>query len=135
METNTILVLSLVALGVVFLIRRIFMASTMISVEDASKLVSENKAVLLDIREMDEVRQGMAEPAQWLPLSKITSQSNDWKKFIESTPKNLEVILYCASGGRASMAKMLFEQAGFKTHNMGGMSKWAFAGLPVRQGP
>lgn len=90
-------------------------------------------AVLVDVREDDEVKDGMAADAQWMPLSKIEANSPEWAAFQKKLPKDKKIVLYCAAGGRAGkVAKMLTEK-GYQTANMGGFSSWEAAGLPVKK--
>lgn len=104
-----------------------------ISPRDAFEKVSQGTAVLVDVREQDEIEEGMAAPAQWMPTSEIDENSPRWKGFIETLPKNKPVILYCAAGVRSGRAAALLETLGYQTLNVGGYNDWTGAGLPTRK--
>jgi rhodanese-related sulfurtransferase len=102
-----------------------------VDAKEADGLVRNRLAVLVDVREADEVKaSGIAQGALWFPTSKVKENGADWAKFKETLPKDKMVVLYCAAGGRAgSIAKDLAAQ-GYQTGNMGGFSDWQKAGLP-----
>lgn len=108
------------------------MASDAIDPQGADRLLKGGRAVLIDIREKDEVAEGMAAPAQWLAMSEIQAESPKWQAFLKELKKDKEVILYCRSGRRASVIAPRFQRDGFKVRNMGGFSAWKSAGLPVK---
>jgi rhodanese-related sulfurtransferase len=100
-----------------------------ISAADAAARVKAGSAVLVDVREADEIATGMAEPAVWMPSSRIGGE--EWKRFVAAIPKEQEVILYCRSGRRSHQAGLRLASLGYRTSNMGGFSAWTQAGLPV----
>ena len=90
-------------------------------------------ATLIDVREEDEVKEGMAEGAVWIPTSKIKSNDQQWVEFLKRQPKDKKLIFYCAAGVRAGKVAALAAQQGFKTANIGGFKDWVGAGLPVKK--
>jgi rhodanese-related sulfurtransferase len=90
-------------------------------------------AVLVDVREKEELARGMAEPALWFPTSKIEDSPDEWKSFVAKLPKDKQIIFYCAGGGRAGDAAEKVAAQGYKAANMGGYADWVKAGLPVRK--
>jgi rhodanese-related sulfurtransferase len=103
-----------------------------VSPKETEGLLRNNFALLVDVRESDEVTEGIAAPARWAPLSKMENEA-DWKAFASSLPKDKQIVFYCASGGRAQRVAEKLAQLGFKTGNMGGYDDWKSAGLPVRK--
>lgn len=100
------------------------------------KLVQAGKAILLDVREESELKaSGIAEGAAWLPTSKISENHEDWQDFKKKLPKDKEIVIYCAVGGRAGRVAELLSQEGYHTHNMGGLKEWQAAKLPVKKFP
>lgn len=97
---------------------------------EAVQLVTEGRAVLIDVREADEWESGVAQPAALLPLSDLTSARRIWKPFLDQVGGR-EIILYCRSGSRSGHAARLLAAEGFKTANAGGLSDWRRAGLPI----
>lgn len=90
-------------------------------------------AVLVDVREEPELKAGLAEPALWMPTSKIESNSEEWKNLVKSLPKDKQIIFYCAGGSRAQDAAETLAKQGFRTANMGGFEDWQKTGLPTRE--
>lgn len=83
---------------------------------------------LIDVRTDSEVANGMISGALQFDLSKM-----DFKESISKLDKSKPVFVYCAVGGRSSMASEVLEQAGFeKVYNLsGGINAWQAAGLPL----
>ncbi|MBS0664673.1 MAG: rhodanese-like domain-containing protein [Verrucomicrobia bacterium] len=92
--------------------------------------IREGEAFLVDVREPDEWRAGVAQRARLLPLSDLTGSRAQWRKFLAEA-KDREIYLYCASGGRSGLAARLLAGEGFRTANTGGLGDWADAGWPV----
>ena len=102
-----------------------------ISPQDAAAQVSAGKAVLVDVRERNELDAGMAQGAHWYPTSSIKSDPDGFHQFIASLPADQTIVLYCASGGRSGKAAEIATQQGRKAANAGGFKDWQEAGLPV----
>lgn len=103
-----------------------------VSVSETQGLLNNDFAILLDVREQDELAAGMAAPALWFPTSKAVSGSAEWEAFLEKLPKDKEIVIYCASGGRAGRVASELAGRGYRTANMGGFFDWAKAGMPVK---
>jgi rhodanese-related sulfurtransferase len=99
---------------------------------EAAQLVTEGRAVLVDVREPAEWSDGVAAPAALLPLSDLTGARRNWKLFLDQVGGR-EIILYCRSGSRSGHAARLLAAEGFRTANAGGFGDWRRAGLPVRK--
>jgi phage shock protein E len=76
------------------------------------KDIENGKAILVDVRTVDEYNSGHAAYAFNAPLDEISSADLD---------KNKRLYLYCASGGRSQMAAMLLSQKGYDVVNIGGL--------------
>jgi rhodanese-related sulfurtransferase len=101
--------------------------------QEAQKLVLEGKAVLVDVREQDELEQtGTAEGALWMPLSELVEDTDQWRAFKQSLPRDKQVILFCKSGGRSGRMTEFLCCEGLQAVNLGGFSDWKNAGLPVK---
>lgn len=100
---------------------------------EAMGLIRNDFAVLVDVREESEVKEGMAEPAQWMPLGKIKANAPEWQALLAKTPKDKQIVFYCARGRRAGEAAELTTALGYKSGNMGGYSEWVNAKLPTRK--
>ena len=126
------LVFIVVALAVGFvLLRPLLFGGRRIAAAAAYPKIQAGDAVLIDVREPDEWKSGVAAPAQLLPLSDLQGERRQWAPFLAAN-KDKELILYCASGIRSGRAALLLRKEGFKTVNLGAFSRWRQAGLPTR---
>lgn len=98
----------------------------------AAAAAADGKAVVVDVREADEVMRGMAGPAMWMPTSLIKDGGAEWERFTASLSKETPVYLYCESGGRSDWAAGRLRALGFQATNIGGYADWVGAGGPVR---
>ncbi len=83
-------------------------------------------ALLIDVRQPDEFRQGHAADAKLIPLGELASRLKD-------IPRDRDVLLICRSGNRSGSAQRQLLQLGYdRVWNVtGGMNAWTSAGLPV----
>lgn len=89
------------------------------------------EAVVIDIREPGEVQAtGKAACAIHIPLATLRMKADPSSPECHPALKNDKpVVLYCASGGRASMAQQIMQQMGHKqVYNLGGLMHWQQAG-------
>jgi len=86
--------------------------------EVEKKLAASEPLNIIDVREDDEVAQGMIPGAAHIALQTIPEN-------IDSLNKDKEYVLVCRSGGRSGKAQEFLEAKGFHTVNMvGGMLDW-----------
>lgn len=103
------------------------------TLQEAHQLRLAGKAVIVDVREGEELREtGMAEGALWMPTSKMSEEPEEWDAFVGKLPRQLPVLVYCRSGNRSGRVAELLCQMGFQAENLGGFSSWKCAGLPVQ---
>lgn len=82
------------------------------------KLEQNENLNIIDVRENEEVAQGMIPTAKHIPLQQIPEA-------VDELDKNQEYIMVCRSGGRSMNAALYMNQQGYKTVNMvGGMLDW-----------
>ncbi len=81
--------------------------------------MKEGKAVIVDVREKDEIQQGMIKDALWFPLSKIENNKN-WKKDFMRLTKGKEIFLYCRSGRRTGKVMSILKTKKIDSQNLGG---------------
>jgi rhodanese-related sulfurtransferase len=103
-----------------------------VTAREAAQLISEDKAVLVDVREPSEWEYGVAAPAHLLPLSDLKGRREKWASFLPQH-RERELILYCLSGGRSGSAATILSGEGFRVANLGGLAAWRGARLPIRQ--
>jgi rhodanese-related sulfurtransferase len=100
---------------------------------DAAKLVADDKAVLVDVREPKEwAETGVAASAKLLPKSDFDGPKTQWKEFLAGVGDR-KIIVYCRSGRRSELVGAELAKEGYKTLNAGGFAEWQKAGLPTRK--
>lgn len=93
---------------------------------DASKMVSEQQAIILDVREDSEWNQQRIPGAIHISLAQLNSRLSELDHY-----KELPIIAQCRSGRRSQSAQKILMTAGFsKAYNLeGGLIAWRKAGL------
>jgi len=99
-----------------------------ISVSDAKALFDKGGVTFLDCRDQKEFKSGHIPGA--VNISRGLLEFKIGKKISD---KNAQIIMYCKSGGRGSLASCSIGRMGYKNvKNMdGGWKAWAKAGYPV----
>jgi rhodanese-related sulfurtransferase len=98
-----------------------------ISIEDTNTALLENPDLfLLDVREPAELEElGYLEGAVHIPMRELTLN-------LDQIPADQEIIVYCKSGWRGSIATIALQVLGYDAHNMsGGITGWIAAEYPV----
>lgn len=106
-----------------------------ISLDEAKRLISDEGALLVDVRDGQEV----------LESGKLSDALNVSRGMLEfradsSTPyhnpefrTDRPIILYCASGGRSCLSGKVLQDLGYtKVYNLGGFKEVAEAGFPTQ---
>ena len=89
------------------------------SPREAYTLSSEGKAVIVDVREFEEISHGMIRDALWFPKSKMSTDPEAVKSFKEIIDGK-KVYLYCKSGKRAEACQQILEGQGISAESIGG---------------
>jgi rhodanese-related sulfurtransferase len=96
--------------------------------ELSEKLKGDKRAVVVDVRQPEEYREGHIVGSKLIPLGELNRRLNE-------LPKSKEIICVCASGSRSQSATKLLVDAGYTAFDMkGGMFMWQRANLPVKKG-
>ena len=99
-----------------------------ISIEDAKALLEDINAVILDVREGQELREtGKIKGAIHVPrgLLEFIFRPED---YIEDE-ENMKILVYCAAGARAALAAKTLMDIGYKNvFNLGGFKEWVEGG-------
>ncbi|MCD6306035.1 MAG: hypothetical protein J7M32_07080 [Deltaproteobacteria bacterium] len=101
---------------------------TEISVEEAKAQLDKGGAIFMDCREPREYKQGHIPGAINIPRGLLEF------KIAKVVPdKTTKIVMYCRSGGRASLACCSLEPMGYKNvvSIRGGWLAWTKAGYPV----
>ncbi len=85
---------------------------------------------LIDVRDRDELVSGRIARAQLMPLPTL-------REHLDEVPRDLPIIVICASAARSAVATTILEKAGVaNVANMrGGMLEWQALGLPIADAP
>lgn len=75
--------------------------------------------VVIDVREKEELSEGMLEGATSFPLSRMENDKN-WKKDFVSMTQGKNIYLYCRSGRRSGIAQDILKKNQIKSKNAGG---------------
>ncbi|MHB8328703.1 MAG: rhodanese-like domain-containing protein [Acidimicrobiales bacterium] len=90
---------------------------------EADRLLDDDEAVLLDVREPEEWRAGHAPGAIHMPMGALRP---------DRLPADTVVVAVCRSGHRSALAAAQLQRHGTDVLNLaGGMKAWAACGLPV----
>ena len=91
----------------------------------AAHSMVESGAMLLDVREPDEWRDGHAPEAVLIPMGEVHAR-------LEELADGSPIVVVCRSGGRSAAITDALCAKGYDARNLlGGMCAWAAAGLPV----
>lgn len=91
---------------------------TMTVNEVKQQLAAGVKLNIIDVREVDEVKEGKIASAIHIPLGLIEFRMHE-------LDKNQEYVMVCRSGNRSGLAARFLEGQGFSVINMlGGMMNW-----------
>ena len=105
-----------------------------IDVASAQRMVAEDDALLLDVRDATEVKKtGRAAGAVNVPRGMLEFRADEASKYHEPALRpDRPVILYCGSGGRAALGGKTLQEMGYeRVYNLGGFSDWTEGGGAV----
>jgi rhodanese-related sulfurtransferase len=99
--------------------------------QDATLLINREDAVILDVREESEFKQGHILNAIHIPLSTLSSKIGRLEKW-----RSRPIIANCLNGHRSARACSMLKKQGFeKVYNLkGGINAWQDASLPLTKG-
>lgn len=99
-----------------------------VSTLQATQLINQGKAVILDVREPAEFSAGHLRDAKNIPLGELSKRIGELDKF-----KSKAVIVVCQTGMRSGKAAAQLKKAGFnEAFGLdGGIAAWQSQGLPL----
>ncbi len=101
-----------------------------LSASGAVQLINREKAVVVDVSEVEEFAAGHVSGAKNVPFSELETR-------LPATVKNkaLPLILVCASGARAGRAVAVAKKLGYEQAQSlgGGLKAWKEANLPLEK--
>jgi glyoxylase-like metal-dependent hydrolase (beta-lactamase superfamily II) len=84
----------------------------------AARLGTDHEPFILDVREPSETAEWAIPGAVNIPLGELSSRAGE-------IPRDEEVVVVCASGGRSAQATDALAEAGWNAHDLvGGMAAW-----------
>ncbi len=94
----------------------------------ATQTLNADGAVVLDVREENEYKQGHLANAVHIPLGQLGKRLHELEKFRDQT-----LVAYCRTGNRSNSAASLLRKQGFTSvfNLAGGIVAWQNANLPV----
>lgn len=98
---------------------------------EAVQVINRDEAVVLDVREESEYKEGHIANSLHIPLGSLSSRLSELDKFREKP-----ILVGCRSGNRSAHACGMLTKQGFAAvYNLrGGVVAWQNAGLPVTKG-
>ena len=119
-----VLVVAIISLEVTHIMRKY----REVTPAQAVQLMNKEKAVILDLREGNELMSGTIQGAWHIAGSVLSQKISDLEKY-----KDKPVVAFCATGTRASKMCHELTKHGFEKiyHLKGGLAAWQQAGLPV----
>jgi rhodanese-related sulfurtransferase len=97
-----------------------------ISPKEAATMFSEQKAIIIDVREDSEWKERHIAGAIHIPLAQVASRISELTQY-----KDSNIVVQCRSGKRSAKAASTLQEAGFtKVYNLtGGIIAWDKDGL------
>ena len=101
-----------------------------------AKLDAKKEILIIDVRESAEFEHGRIPGAHLVPRGIIeTAADTSYPKHYPplSGARNQQLVVYCATSGRAAMAAAVLQMMGFKDvlNLAGGYGRWETEGMPV----
>lgn len=101
---------------------------TEVSSKGAFELIQNNQPLVLDVRTEAEYKSGHLEKALLIPVQQLQSRLKELLAY-----KNQDILVYCATGNRSTVASKIMLDSGFtRIHNMRyGIVKWSRDNYPI----
>jgi rhodanese-related sulfurtransferase len=96
--------------------------------------MARNGVLLVDLREPDEIRDGVIPGAVHAPRGMLEFYADPATPYhLADFDRDRRVILYCAAGSRSALGARTLQQLGYRdvAHLDGGFKAWREAGHPV----
>ena len=106
-------------------------AGKSVNTTEATRMMNQDNAMVLDIRESKDFTQGHISGAVNLPVSVLNTKISEIDRH-----KSRPVIVVCKMGTAAGAIAKTLKKRGFENvvRLSGGMSEWTAASLPVKKG-
>ena len=107
-----------------------------ITPQQAQELIAKGNTLVVDVRDAPEIeKSGKAAGAVHVSRGMLEFRADPDSPYHDKNfVKDKNVILYCASGGRAALAGKVLKDMGYgHVYNIGGFKDWADAGGAVEK--
>lgn len=107
-----------------------------VSPDDALRMVADQNAVILDVRDLPELQASGKIPGSiHIPRGMLEFRADAETPYYDANlSKDRPIILHCVSGGRAALAGQTLMNMGFThVYNLGGFKDWIAAGGDVEK--
>lgn len=96
--------------------------------KEAAELIKKNQPLVLDVRTPREYKWGHLKDAVLIPVQQLDKRMEELLQY-----KDKDILIYCATGNRSTVASKILIDAGFKRIlNMRyGISRWSKEKMPV----
>jgi rhodanese-related sulfurtransferase len=103
-----------------------------VDVAEARRLIDEQGALLVDVRDAPELAQGKLKGAVNVSRGMIEFRADAATPYHNAEFRSdRPVVLYCGSGGRAALSGKVLQDMGYEAYNLGGFKDAAEAGFPT----
>ena len=103
-----------------------------VGVAETVRLIEEQKAIVVDVREVREYRSGRIPNSRHIPLGQISRRLKDLEKVKR---QGRPIVVSCRSGRRSAVASVILSKHGFSdVYNLkGGVSAWSRAKMSLER--
>ena len=132
-QRNTLIVIGFIAvLGLILWVEfnRLTRKHKTLNVNEAVRLLNDDKTICLDVREEKELKDGIIKHSRHIPLRQLSEKLAEYEN-----AKDKPFLVYCKTGNRSSHACSVLTKHGFTdvSHLVGGMAAWETANLPLER--
>jgi rhodanese-related sulfurtransferase len=101
-----------------------------ISADQAAQRIAQGSPLILDVRTPREFQQGHIAGARLLPVQELQRRLGELQQY-----KQEEILLYCATGNRSTVAAKILADQGFEnlTNLRGGVREWLRENHPLQR--
>jgi len=122
--------LGLLTMLIVTELKRIGRSYAEVSPNEAVRIMNDDNALVLDVREAKDVKAGMLSGAKHIPLTDLAARIPEIEKY-----RDAKVLVYCDMGMRSGQACQQLKKAGFSDMQTikGGANAWVSDNLPLEK--
>lgn len=103
-----------------------------VDVNEARRLIEEEGALLVDVRDAPELASGKLQGAVNISRGMLEFRVDAGTPYHNPEFRtDRPVVLYCASGGRSALSGKTLKDMGYEVYNLGGFKDAAEAGFPA----